>query len=111
MNIDELRASLNAIRSEIAELNQGSKLIVETLQTQTEMLDQILEAATKKPEKSELTEVLEQILSTLDVQTDSLVRFGKSLDGIAPSVEGAVMRGLHRAMGATDDDVIQEDQN
>lgn len=107
-----MKDELRDIRFEIAELKQAAKLIAESVQTQTEMLSQILEAITKNPPKSELTDVLEQILSTLDIQTDSLVGIGKSMDKIGPSVEGAVVRGLNRAMGITDDDgVVQEDQN
>jgi hypothetical protein len=80
MTDDELRAEFAGIRTSIDALTQGLTLMVETQETQTEML-----------------------------ATERLLSIGGMIDTIGPSVERAVIRGVHRAVGNVDEDgVIQE---
>jgi hypothetical protein len=110
MTDDELRAEFAGIRTSIDALTQGLTLMVETQETQTEMLARLLEAATQEPEEEgSLARTLERIFATLNTQTERLLSIGGMIDTIGPSVERAVIRGVHRAVGNVDEDgVIQE---
>lgn len=104
MDDKNLRREFQEIRNSVDALTQGLVLIGEGLETQTEMLKQILEAATKEPEQSPLGEMLEKMIKTLNAQTEVLVRFGEAVNNVGPEVERAVIRGIHRATGAVNSD-------
>jgi hypothetical protein len=101
--LDDLRTSVDALVRGLAMMN-------ETLGTHSEMLAEILQAATAElEEESPLANTLEKIFSTLKTQTDVLVQIGGMLDKLGPTVEMAVIHGVHRAVGTVDEDgVIQE---
>lgn len=117
MTDDELRRHFRELRSGLDSVSQGSILLAEAIGSQKELLEKLLEAVTAEPPKSELSKLLENMLNTLDVQTESIVLQTKSMDRVAnemenigPAVEQAVIRGVSRASGITDDDgVILED--
>ncbi|QQP93216.1 hypothetical protein IGS68_29285 (plasmid) [Skermanella sp. TT6] len=107
---DEIAARFDDLQTSLDALTRGLGAMNETLETHTEMLAALLEAATVEPEKdSPLQKTLEKIFLTLKTQTDVLVQVGGMLDRMGPTVEMAVIRGVHRAVGTVDEDgVIQE---
>jgi hypothetical protein len=110
MSDPDVIARLDAMQTSIEALVQGVTLMNETLGTHSDMLAEILEAAVVEPEKeSPLAKTLERIFTTLKTQTDVLVQIGGMLDKMGPTVEMAVIRGVHRAVGIVDEDgVVQE---
>ena len=107
---DENSARLDQLQTSVDALVRGLAMMNETLGTHSEMLAEILEAATQEAEdESPLAKTLEKIFTTLKTQTDVLVQIGGMLDKLGPTVETAVIRGVHRAVGTVDEDgVIQE---
>jgi hypothetical protein len=53
-----------------------------------------------------LADTLERIFSTLNTQTDTLVAIGGMLGQMGSTIEGAVIRGVHRAVGSVDEDGV-----
>jgi hypothetical protein len=73
----------------------------------SEMLAKILEAAAQEPESGNaLADALSKIAVTLNTQTEALVKIGGMINGIGPSVETAVVRGFHRAVGTVDENGV-----
>lgn len=104
METQELRLEFRGIRNSIDALTQGLVLLREGLDTQTEMLKLILDAATREPEPSPLTEKLEKMIKTMNAQTEVLVRFGETVNNVGPEIERAVIRGVNRAISAVNED-------
>lgn len=100
---------LDAMQESIDTLARGLILMAETLGTHSEMMAQILEACSADPGESSVADLLEQIADAIKQQNETLVTIGTTLEHIGPSIEVAVIRGVHRAVGTVDDDgVIQE---
>ena len=97
--LDDLQNSMDA-------LVRGLSMMNDTLATHSDMLAEILQAAATEPEESGLANTLERIFSTLSTQTDTLVAIGGMLGQMGPTIEGAVIRGVHRAVGNVDDDGV-----
>jgi hypothetical protein len=106
----DVLSRLDDLQTRVDAIVRGLALMNETLGTHPDMLAEILEAAAVEPEKeSPLAKTLEKIFTTLKTQTDVLVQIGGMLDKLGPTVETAVIRGVHRAVGDVDEDgVIQE---
>jgi hypothetical protein len=86
---------------------RGLSLMNDTLAMHSDMLAEILQAAAAEPEEeSDLANTLERIFSTLNTQTDTLVAIGGMLSQMGPTIEGAVVRGVHRAVGNVDEDGV-----
>lgn len=103
METHEIRREFRDVRASIDALTQGLVLLREGLDTQTEMLKLVLEAATREPEPSPLAEKLDNLAKALNAQTEVLVRFGETLNNVGPEVECAVIRGVNRAVGAVNE--------
>jgi hypothetical protein len=99
-----LRDGLNRMANSTDAIVQSLRLMVETQATHGEMLRAVLEAAAEPVGDSPLADTLSRIHTTLQTQTDSLVRLGAIMAGLSGDVETAVIRGVHRAVGDTDDD-------
>lgn len=98
--LDDLQNSMDA-------LVRGLSMMNDTLATHSDMLAEILQAAATEPEEdSGVAKTLERIFSTLSTQTDTLVAIGGMLGQMGPTIEGAVIRGVHRAVGNVDDDGV-----
>jgi hypothetical protein len=112
MNDAELRGEFKAVRDSIDALTQGLVLLAEGQQTQTELMNMMMEAITTPPPPSRMTETLERIFATLDAQTEALARMAQILGNVNEGVERAVMRGLHRAVGTgnADGEVAEDGQ-
>jgi hypothetical protein len=100
-------SDLLGIRSDIADLKvsvdaltQGLQLMVETQHTHTELLEQILAAATEpSPADSPLHDLLARMIAALDGQTEALGRIEVRLGRVGRDVENAVVRGIQLAAG------------
>lgn len=101
-----IHSRLDEIQEHIEVLTRGLTLMVETQDAHSKMLLKILEACTVEPEKSELAEVLESLCEAVENQTQTLADVGETLDQLGPSIELAVVRGVHRAVGTTDEDGV-----
>ena len=100
---------LDDIQTSIETLTRGLTLLAETMGTHSEMLADILEACSADPGESPLVPLLEQIADSIERQSEALGSVSTSLDNLGPTIEQAVIRGVHRASGAVDDDgVVQE---
>ena len=108
-----LRDGLNRMANSTDAIVQSLRLMVETQATHGEMLRAVLEAAAEPVGDSPLADTLSRIHTTLQTQTDSLVRLGAIMAGLSGDVETAVIRGVHRAVGDPDDDgtIPEEDGN
>jgi hypothetical protein len=103
-----IRVALLEVKASVDALTQGLHLMVETQQTHTEMLEQILEAAAKPPPaESPLQILLADIVAALETQSSTLDQICGSLDHIAHDVEAAVVRGAQLVMDGVD---LAEDQ-
>lgn len=106
---DAVLEKLDSLQTTVDTLARGLILMTETLATHSEMLGQILEACSVEPGESPLTEILEEIAGGIQQQTAALEGIGATLDNIGPGIEAAVVRGISRATGRTDEDgVLQE---
>jgi hypothetical protein len=100
---------LDSMQESIDTLARGLTMLAETLGTHSEMMSQILEACSADPGESPVADLLEQIAAAINQQNEALVTIGETLEHIGPSIEVAVIRGVHRAVGTADDDgVVQE---
>ena len=98
--LDDLQLSIDALVRGLSQMN-------DTLATHSDMLAELLQAAAAEPEEhSGLADTLERIFSTLSTQTDTLVAIGGMLGRMGPTIEGAVIRGVHRAVGNVDEDGV-----
>ncbi|UEM07991.1 hypothetical protein JL101_035670 (plasmid) [Skermanella rosea] len=105
----ELREALDGIKTSIDALTQGLSMMVETQETQSEMLARLLEAASEEADGDDsLSKTLKRIAVTLSDQTEALVRIGGMLTNIGPTVETAVLRGIQRAVNGADEDGVVE---
>ena len=106
---DVIVSQLEGMQTSIDTLGRGLILMTETLGTHSEMLAQILEACSADPGESPVADLLKQIVAAINQQNETLVTIGETLGHIGPSIEVAVIRGVHRAIGTVDDDgVVQE---
>jgi hypothetical protein len=96
-----IRTVLEGVKASVDALTQGLHLMVETQQTHTAMLEEILEAAAKPPPgESPLQVLLADIVAALESQSSALDHICGSLDHIARDVEMAAIRGAqHDAEG------------
>jgi hypothetical protein len=100
---------MDDLQTSVDTLARGLTLLAETLGTHSEMLAKILEACSADPGESPVADLLEQIADAIKQQNETLVGIGTTLEHIGPSIEVAVIRGVHRAVGTVDDDgVVQE---
>ena len=108
-NEDVVLKRMDDLQTSVDTLARGLTLLAETLGTHSEMLAQILEACSADPGESPVADLLEQIADAIKQQNETLVGIGATLEHIGPSIEVAVIRGVHRAVGTVDDDgVVQE---
>lgn len=84
---DQLQTGMDAMVRSLSMVNG-------TLETHSEMLAAIMEAATQEPEGSPLHDVLAKIAAILDTQTESLVRIGGMMQSIQRAVHGADEDGV-----------------
>ena len=78
---DAITTELARLRDTVETLTQGLRMMVETQDTHTEMLQAILEAATEEAGDSPLPGLLEQIVGRLDEQTIILHRIEAAASG------------------------------
>ena len=103
----DILARLDDLQTSVDAIVRGLSLMNDTLATHSDMLAEILQAATAEPDQeSGLADTLERLFSTLNTQTDTLVAIGGMLGQMGPTIEGAVIRGVHRAVGNVDDDGV-----
>ena len=101
--IDQLQNDVKAIVLSLSNLN-------DTLNTHTDMLAEILAAATEEPdEDSGIARTLARIFQALETQNETLVRIGGLLGNLGGTVETAVVRGVQRAVNDADEDGVVED--
>ena len=106
---DAILSRLDGMQTSIDTLARGLTLLADTLGTHSEMLAEILEACSADPGESPVADLLEQIADAIKAQNETLTGIGDTLKHIGPSIEVAVIRGVHRAVGTADDDgVVQE---
>lgn len=103
METNEIRREFRDVLASIDALTQGLALLREGLDTQTEMLKLILEAATREPEPSPLAKKLDGLIKSMNAQTEVLVRFGETVNNVGPEIERAVIRGINRAVGSVNE--------
>ena len=106
---DAILKRMDDIQTSVDTLARGLTLLAETLGTHSEMLAQILEACAVDPGESPLTDLLQQIADAIKQQNDTLVGIGTTLEHIGPSIEVAVIRGVHRAVGTVDADGVDQE--
>jgi hypothetical protein len=101
--IDQLQNDVKAIVLSLSNIN-------DTLNTHTDMLSEILAAATEEPdEESGIAKTLARIFLALETQNENLVRIGGLLTNIGGTVENAVVRGVQRAVNDADGDGVVEE--
>ena len=101
--IDQLQNDVQAIVLSLSNIN-------DTLNTHTDMLAEILAAATEEPdEESGIAKTLGRIFQALETQNENLVRIGGLLSNIGGTVENAVVRGVQRAVNDADEDGMVEE--
>jgi hypothetical protein len=101
--IDQLQNDVKAIVLSLSNIN-------DTLNTHTDMLSEILAAATEGPdEESGIAKTLARIFLALETQNENLVRIGGLLTNIGGTVENAVVRGVQRAVNDADGDGVVEE--
>jgi ABC-type transporter Mla subunit MlaD len=103
----DILARLDDLQTSVDAIVRGLSLMNDTLATHSDMLAEILQAAAAEPDQeSGLADTLERLFSTLNTQTDTLVAIGGMLGQMGSTIEGAVIRGVHRAVGSVDEDGV-----
>ena len=101
--IDQLQNAVQAIVLSLSNINN-------TLNTHTDMLAEILAAATEEPdEDSDIAKTLGRIFLALETQNENLVWIGGLLSNIGGTVENAVVRGVQRAVNDADEEGVIEE--
>ncbi len=92
-------------------LVQGLSLMVETQSAHSEMLRQLLEAATQEPAgENPMEGLLRQVVTALDRVTVTVQGFGRKLDRNSQMLAGAIVRGAGQPEGNQEqDDPVAED--
>jgi hypothetical protein len=106
VNNAAVQERLASIETNVEAIARGLIMMVETLGTHSQMLAEILEACSVDPGPSPVTAALEELVEAMEEQNETLVAIGQSLDRIGPTIEGAVIRGVHRAVGTVDEDGV-----
>jgi ABC-type transporter Mla subunit MlaD len=78
--IDRLAGEIAGLRTEMRALTQGLRLMLETQATHTEMLREILAAATLEPAPSPLAETLQQIFAELEATHAALAGLSEHIE-------------------------------
>lgn len=102
----ELTERFDQLQTGMDAMVRSLSLVNGTLETHSEMLAAIMEAATEEPESSPLHDVLAKIAVILDTQTESLVRIGGMMDALGPTIQTAMMQAVHRAVHGGDEDGV-----
>ncbi len=84
------------------QITQVLRLMLETQKTHTEMLAQVIEAATPTAESS-LEGAMRSVAVALRDQTNALVRVQEKLGGLGVEIEAGVVRGMNAALGIDPD--------
>jgi len=91
--------ALAELRLAIERLTQGLLLMQETQATHTEMLSQLLAAATAPlPEESRVSDSLRQLTNAVAVQTSQLETIRVSLDRLPSEIGGKVGTAVRAAL-------------
>ncbi len=101
-----INSGISSLKSSVDNVAQGAILLTEAVDAQKELLLKMLEAITEEPPPSPLKDLLENMLGTLDTQTEAIINVAKTLEDIGPVVEKSVIRGFHQASGTTDSDGV-----
>ncbi len=102
-----LAAGVEGLRTDVQALTQGLLQMVETQDTHSEMLRQILGAATQPPPaENPLETLLAQVVVRLGEQTAALEQIGDALGRLPSDMEKAVVRGVRLAV----DDGVAENE-
>jgi hypothetical protein len=109
-SIEALQETIETTRTDLAALIQGLTLMLETQDTQSELLARLLEAAAADTEgDGSLSDTLKKFAVIFNTHTEALVRIGGLLNDLGPSVETAVFRGMQRALDDDDEDDVVRD--
>ena len=86
-------------------LVQGLSLMLETQHAHSEMLRQLLEAATQEePGENPMEALLRQVVTSLDRVTVTVQGFGRKLDRNSQMLAGAIVRGAGQPGGEPEED-------
>ncbi|GBQ14023.1 hypothetical protein [Acidiphilium acidophilum] len=92
----------SSMEARLDQITQVLRLMLETQQTHTEMLAQVIEAATPTGESS-LEASMRSVAVALRDQTNALVRVQEKLGGLGVEIEAGVVRGMNVALGIDPD--------
>ncbi len=97
---DRAEDRIAALRLAVDRLTQGLTLMLETQETHTEMLLQLLKAASgPTPEESPVAEALTKLAATIGAQTLLLHEVNRALERLPEEVGREVAGGLRAALG------------
>lgn len=103
--IDRLQEEVTGLRTDMQALVQGLSLMLETQHAHSEMLRQLLEAATQEePGENPMEALLRQVVTSLDRVTTTVQGFGRKLDRNSQMLAGAIVRGASQPMGGHEED-------
>lgn len=103
--MERLTDEVAGLRTDMQALVQGLSLMLETQDTHSEMLRQLLEAATQEqPAENPMEALLRQLVTSLDRLTATVEGQGRRIDRNSQMLAGAIVRGAAQPSGATDEE-------
>lgn len=106
--IERLTGEVSGLRTDMQALVQGLSLMLETQAAHSEMLRQMLEAATQEqPEENPMEALLRQLMAALDRLTATVQRQGQKIDRNSQRLAGAIIRGAGQPAEEEDDEPEQ----
>lgn len=92
--MERLSDEVSGMRTDMQALVQGLSLMLETQAVHSEMLRQLLEAATQEaPGENPMETLLRQLQVSLDTLTLTVQRHGQKIDNNSQRLAGAIIRG------------------
>ena len=103
--VDRLQEEVTGLRTDMQALVQGLSLMLETQHAHSEMLRQLLEAATQEePGENPMEGLLRQVVTSLDRVTTTVQGLGRKVDRHSQVVAGAIIRGAGQPADEPKDD-------
>lgn len=98
--MERLTGEVAGLRTDMQALVQGLSLMLETQDTHSEMLRQLLEAATQEqPAENPMEVLLRQLVTSLDRLTATVDGQGRRIDRNSQMLAGAIVRGAAQPSG------------
>lgn len=106
-----LADEISAMRTDLQALTQGLLLMVETQETQSEMLQQLLQAATQEtPDENPMEALFKKLTVALDGLTGAQKDTRRAIERMTQRMAGAIIRGAGQPAEDDPEETDEEDE-